>query len=320
MRIRNIKPEFYRSEDIKKLSREDRMLFIGVWSYVDDNGVGVDDYRQIAADLFPLEDDPLEVREFVREGLQRLARGSLLSRYMIDNKAYVFVNGWAKHQKVHNPNKPRFPLPNGEVAHPTSDYVVSTDDLPRVSVEPPESLGTGSGGQGVRGSGTYAPSPKRAPKRKRNDEYTPEFEQWWTHYPRGKDKFKALKPFKDALELVPLEVLVEGARRYAGEVRGWEQQHIKLPASWLNGHCWENYMPQQTSSSEEAAREWLRGEHAAGRVKPIQEKTGLVYLEPDLPLEVSGDQVEAFYLEAVRKWIVDNSTEILRRLTLREAG
>src|SRR5687768_12953988 len=59
MRIRNIKPEFWRSVDVKSLSPEDRLLFIGLWSYVDDNGVGVDDHRQIAADLFPLEDDPL---------------------------------------------------------------------------------------------------------------------------------------------------------------------------------------------------------------------------------------------------------------------
>lgn len=194
MRIRNIKPEFWKSEDVKRLSREDRLLFVGLWSYVDDNGVGIDDYRQIAADLFPIEDDPLEVREFVREGLQRISEGSLITRYELSGKAYLFINGW-KHQKVYNANKPRHPLPCGIAKHPEDDYVVPPEALGRTSgesreslnppenghasrgaesaedlstsypqgqtgkpvtsdsVDPPETLGTGSGGQGVRGSG-----------------------------------------------------------------------------------------------------------------------------------------------------------------------
>ena len=42
MRIRTVKPEFWRSEDVSRLPVADRLLFIGLWSYVDDNGVGVD--------------------------------------------------------------------------------------------------------------------------------------------------------------------------------------------------------------------------------------------------------------------------------------
>lgn len=329
MRIRNIKPEFWRSADVARLPRDLRLLYVGLWSYVDDNGVGADDPMLIASDLFPREDDPVEAREWVREGLQRLSGESRCVRYTVCGKAYIYVLNWKRHQKVHNPNKPRYPLPCGCIADEepcetaAQGVVVQNprETLGRTSGDPTETLGTGSGGQGVRGSGTYAPSSKRSSKRKRNDGYTPEFEQWWTHYPRGKDKFKALKPFNDALGLASLEVLIEGARRYASEVQGWEQQHIKMPASWLNGRCWENYSPQQTASSEEAAREWLRAEHAAGRVKPIQERTGLIYRQPDLPLEVSGKEaVEAFYLADVRKWIVANNADIIRRLTLREAG
>ena len=40
MRIRSIKPEFWTSDDITALAVDDRLLFIGLWSYVDDNGVG----------------------------------------------------------------------------------------------------------------------------------------------------------------------------------------------------------------------------------------------------------------------------------------
>ena len=66
MRIRSIKPEFWRSPDISDLAIEDRLLFIGLWSYVDDNGVGQDRVSTICADLFAddLSRDP-------REGFRR---------------------------------------------------------------------------------------------------------------------------------------------------------------------------------------------------------------------------------------------------------
>ncbi len=70
MRIRSIKPEFYRSDDIDALDWESRFLFIALWSYVDDNGVGLDKLASIAADLFAgdLERDPQETFARVSRG------------------------------------------------------------------------------------------------------------------------------------------------------------------------------------------------------------------------------------------------------------
>ena len=64
MRIRSIKPEFWRSDDIDCLDWPTRLLFIGLWSYVDDNGVGRDRESDIAADLFSgdLSRDPRDTR------------------------------------------------------------------------------------------------------------------------------------------------------------------------------------------------------------------------------------------------------------------
>jgi hypothetical protein len=57
MRIRSIKPEFWRSADTAALDMFTRLLFIGLWNYVDDKGVGDDDVSLIRSDLFPR--DPL---------------------------------------------------------------------------------------------------------------------------------------------------------------------------------------------------------------------------------------------------------------------
>ena len=111
MRIRSIKPEFWNSDDIAALPWDDRLLFIGLWSYVDDNGVGRDSEKLITAQLFPLEDDPRETLAKVRRGLASLAARGLIVRYTIGSKPLLYVATWSKHQKIDRPTRSHFPLP-----------------------------------------------------------------------------------------------------------------------------------------------------------------------------------------------------------------
>ena len=111
MRIRSIKPEFWTSDDITELAIEDRFLFIGLWSYVDDNGVGRDEEHLIVASLFPRDMflDPRETVARVQRGLSNLAAKGLIIRYQADGKAYLEITTWSRHQRIDKPNKPRFP-------------------------------------------------------------------------------------------------------------------------------------------------------------------------------------------------------------------
>ena len=146
MRIRSIKPEFYRSLDIAALDWDARLVFIGLWSYVDDNGVGRDVEQLITADLFPLDGDPTETLRRVSLGLDALFRRGLITRYEVDGKRYLFVTNWDRHQLVKNPNKPRYP-------RPTTDYGDPTESLLRPYGDPTETLPPGTGEQGNRGTG-----------------------------------------------------------------------------------------------------------------------------------------------------------------------
>lgn len=176
MRIRSIKPEFWRSDDVAGLSREDRLLFIGLWSYVDDNGVGIDDHRQVAADLFALDDDVKEVREYVREGLATLSRRFLIARYEVDGKRYLYVTGWKRHQRIDKPAKGRYPEPPPDYKPPTRHDVPNREDVAEESRDPRETLAPGTGEQGNRGTGESAapPPPARASaRRRRGGEHVP---------------------------------------------------------------------------------------------------------------------------------------------------
>lgn len=174
MRIRSIKPEFWRSEDIKRLPREQRLLFIGLWSYVDDNGVGVDDYRQISADLFALEDDPIGTRTYVRDGLATLSAALLIARYAQAGKRYLYVLSWDKHQRVDKPARTRYPRPDESgvsIDSPLTSENVDVQSEPRSefagdSGESRESVAPGAGEQGSRGTDKKKTSSSSSPRKR----------------------------------------------------------------------------------------------------------------------------------------------------------
>lgn len=153
MRIRSIKPEFWRSDDIAELCRDDRLLFIGIWSYVDDNGVGRDQVPIIAADLFAqdLSIDPTETLMRVSTGLERLYNAGLIIRYKAQYKGqarnFLEVCKWAEHQRIQHPAKDRYPKSEAGEA-------VSQEGLMSSSGAATETLTPGAGEQGSRGAGT----------------------------------------------------------------------------------------------------------------------------------------------------------------------
>jgi hypothetical protein len=147
MRIRSIKPEFWRSADITGLSLEDRLLFIGLWSYVDDNGVGRDELPVIVADLFAgdMFADSRETVARVSRGLSNLFSASLIDRYSVDGKAYLMICKWDKHQRIDKPAKERFPRSDG-----TSEVIRDTFATP--SRDRRDTLAPGTEEQGSRGT------------------------------------------------------------------------------------------------------------------------------------------------------------------------
>jgi hypothetical protein len=110
-RIRSIKPEFFTSLTIADLPLSARLTFIGLWTYVDDNGVGPADARLIRAAVWPLEETP-DILQRTREDLQRLQEAGLVTLYEASGRPLVAVNGWEEHQKVSHPRKPRFLTPD----------------------------------------------------------------------------------------------------------------------------------------------------------------------------------------------------------------
>lgn len=150
MRIRSIRPEFWQSEDVAAMDWHTRLIFIGLWSYVDDNGVGRDDERLIRAALFPLDDDQSESSRRLAAGIRDLAVGGQVARYEVAGKRYLHITAWSANQRTDNAGKQRYPLPTCEDSVSSDLAASERTGSPRLAADRGDSL-LGEGEKGRRG-------------------------------------------------------------------------------------------------------------------------------------------------------------------------
>lgn len=105
-RIRTIKPEFPQSESVGKLSRDARLLFIQLWTIADDLGRARAAHRLLASQLYPYDDDALKK---IGGWLSELDENGFIRLYTYENKQYLDIPSWSKHQRIDNAGKSQLP-------------------------------------------------------------------------------------------------------------------------------------------------------------------------------------------------------------------
>lgn len=109
-RIRTIKPEFWTSEQVMELSRDARLLFIGLLNFCDDAGIHPAKPKTLKAEVFPADD---LTSESVRRLIDECIEIGLVDEYEIDGERFWIVTGW-HHQKIDQPTY-KYPNPDGSV-------------------------------------------------------------------------------------------------------------------------------------------------------------------------------------------------------------
>lgn len=107
-RIRTIKPDFFKDEHVADLEPEAQLLFIGLWTLADRNGILEDRPRWIRAELFPYKPD-----FDIDNALLALARAGMCVRYVAqDGSELIHITNFLKHQRP-NSREPvsNYPLP-----------------------------------------------------------------------------------------------------------------------------------------------------------------------------------------------------------------
>ena len=94
-RARNIKPGFFRNEELAGLPFEFRLLFIGLWTLADREGRLEDRPKRIRMELFPADDVDCDA------GITALESCGLVVRYQVEGIAYIWIPTFLEHQKPH---------------------------------------------------------------------------------------------------------------------------------------------------------------------------------------------------------------------------
>lgn len=108
-RIRTIKPEFWHDEKLAGVSRDARLLFIGLWNFADDNGRLGGSARVIRGLLFPFDDD-IDISHCLDE----LQNVGVVFRYQAEGKDFFQVRNFSKHQRIDKRAKSWIPPPSEE--------------------------------------------------------------------------------------------------------------------------------------------------------------------------------------------------------------
>jgi hypothetical protein len=99
-RSRNIKPSFFKNEDLAELPFSTRLLFIGLWLLADREGRLEDRPKRIKMEVFP--SDSIDVEN----ALVDLDKFGFIRRYESDGARFIEICSFVKHQNPHPKEAP----------------------------------------------------------------------------------------------------------------------------------------------------------------------------------------------------------------------
>ena len=118
-RIRSIKPSFWSDEAVAGLSRDARLLAIGLISMADDEGRFLASTTAVSGYVFPHDNLPVSK---VRHWLDEIHQAGIVRLYCVNRCEYGEFPNWSRHQKINRPTASLIPPP------PTLRSVPLTED------------------------------------------------------------------------------------------------------------------------------------------------------------------------------------------------
>lgn len=101
-RIRYLKPDFFKDENLAALPFEVRLFFAGLWNFADKAGRLEDRPLRLKIEIFPY--DKIDINKCL-DLLSKPKDGSgkpFLQRYKIGQEKFIQITGWDKHQRPHH--------------------------------------------------------------------------------------------------------------------------------------------------------------------------------------------------------------------------
>lgn len=241
-RIRTIKPAFFRSKHVGNLpSVATRLTWIGLWTYVDDEGRGIDDPRLVKADLWPL-DDSYTARK-VEADLAAIADTGMICRYTAGHDPFFHVVNWREHQKINRPQPSQIPpCPTHGTGSEQYPPFTERSVIDHGTISEPSREEGNKEGNGMEGKGRERASAGNAAA-----DHEP-FDAFWESYPAHIGKPAAHKAWNRATREATADVVMAGLDVW---VQHWRTENtpekfIPHASTWLNQNRWDDTPPIQT--------------------------------------------------------------------------
>jgi hypothetical protein len=223
-RARNIKPGFFKNDQLAECQPLSRILFAGLWCEADREGRLEDRPKRLKAEY--LAYDNCDVDELLTE----LEQHGFIIRYVFEGKPFISIPNFSKHQNPH-------------VREPASS--IPAPDMHSASTGSDPVQAQCSHSSGPADSPFLIPDskPLAQPAERRVENLPTGFDRFWSAYPRHQGRKAASKAFA---KLKPdaglLEAMLTAVKRQQ-QTEQWQRdggQYVPHAATWLNGRRWED--------------------------------------------------------------------------------
>jgi len=147
----------WHSESVGRLSRDARLLLVGLITQVDDDGRTRASSRGLASLLLPFD----EINENqIDAWIEELEKENIFHRYVVDGATYGYLPNFNKHQKIDHPSKSKYPPPTDILANPREgSRILANPREPSRILAPDQGSGSGSGSSLERNGDVVRPEP-----------------------------------------------------------------------------------------------------------------------------------------------------------------
>jgi len=223
------------SGQFSRLSKEGRLLYIGMITLGDDDGRLKGSAALIRSQIFPYDDD-VKVADVAR-WLKEIEAQKLVVKYDVDGEEYFFHPKWEEYQQIREDRRRESHIP------------APSFDFPPVST-----IGQPSGNQ------TGSKTPLKISKDKKSKDNTNTltsdnaFVAFWEKYPNKVGKKAAWKAWQKVDITPELIAKIMTALDAAKKSPQWSKddgRYIPHPATWINGERWDDQIaPAQKKNSK----------------------------------------------------------------------
>jgi hypothetical protein len=269
-RTRSIKPSFFDNEILGDLPPLTRLLFIGLWGIADREGRLEDRPKRIKKELLGYDDVSTDE---VSGMLQSLHDTGFIIRYATQDKDYIQVINFGKHQNPHvkekaseippPPEEPTYRVygedyeeedeedgePDTSTGQVSDKHQTSTGQAPPITGNLSPSTGNLPPGQ-AQACATEEPEdePKEAETTSQK-----RFDLFWAAYPKKVGKKAAQKAWKNAKVNTDLFDKIMAAVGRARTTDQWQREngrYIPNPSTWINQGRWDDEIKEVSTSGE----------------------------------------------------------------------